>query len=102
MKQSDSVNIMINHSEAVIQIHVAELLHDELGVVMAKTWQQLSGSPLQEVVEGVGRTLLHLDLITVAPDLQAGQCNPHIQRPVELKQTEEVGSVLLLQHTLTG
>lgn len=70
------------------RLHVAALLHDELGVVMAKTWQQLSASPLQEVVEGVGGTLLHPDLIPVAPDLQTGQCNADVQRTVELKQTD--------------
>lgn len=76
-------------SEAFIQSHVAALLHDELGVVVAKTWQQLSGSPLQEVVEGVGGTLLHPDLIPVTPDLQTSQRNADVQRTVELKQTEE-------------
>lgn len=70
------------------QSHVTALLHDELGIVVAKTWQQLSGSPLQEVVEGVGGTLLHPDLIPVTPDLQAGQRNANVQRTVELKQTD--------------
>lgn len=65
------------------------LLHDQLGVVMVKAGQQLSGSPLQEVVEGVGGTLLHPDLIPVAPDLQTGQRHADVQRTVELKQTEE-------------
>lgn len=68
--------------------HVAALLHDELGVVVAKTWQQLSGSPLQEIVEGVGGTLLHPDLIPVTPDLQTGQRNADVQRTVELEQTD--------------
>ncbi len=52
---------------------------------MAKTRQQLSGSPLQEVVEGVGGALLHPDLITVAPDLQTGQRDADVQRTVKLK-----------------
>lgn len=68
---------------------MAVLLHDELRVVVAKARQQLSGSPLQEIVEGVGGTLLHPDLIPVAPDLQTGQRHPDVQRTVELKQTEE-------------
>lgn len=56
---------------------------------MVKAWQQLSGSPLQEVVEGVGGTLRHPDLIVVAPDLQTGQRHPDVQRTVELKETGE-------------
>lgn len=56
---------------------------------MAKAWQQVSGSPLQEVVEGVGGTLLHPDLIAVAPDLQTSQRHADVQRTVELKQEEE-------------
>lgn len=56
---------------------------------MAEAWQQVSGSPLQEVVEGVGRTLLHTDLIAVAPDLQTGQRHADVQRTVELKQEED-------------
>lgn len=78
-----------SESQAFIQLNVAVLLHDELSVVVTKAWQQLSGSPLQEVVEGVGGTFLHRDLIAVAPDLQTGQRNPDVQRTVELKQTEE-------------
>lgn len=59
---------------------------------MAKAWQQLSAPPLQEVVERVGGAPLHPDLIAVAPDLQARQRHPDLQRPVELKQS---GAVLL-------
>lgn len=44
------------------------LIHDQLGVVMAEAWQQLPGSPLQEVVEGVAGTLLHPDFVPVTPD----------------------------------
>lgn len=84
-----------SESETFILLN-APVLHDELGVVMAKAWQQLSGSPLQEVVEGVRRTLFHPDLISVAPDLQTGQRHPDVQRTVELEQTEEtrLGSVV--------
>lgn len=71
----------------------AALLHDELGVVVAKAWQQLSRSPLQEVVEGVGGTLLNSDLIAVIPDLQARQCHTDIQRTVELKHRRDVTQV---------
>lgn len=53
---------------------------------MAKAWQQLSAPPLQEVVERVGGAPLYPDLIAVAPDLQARQRHPDLQRPVELKQ----------------
>lgn len=56
---------------------------------MAKARQQLSGSPLQEVVECVGGTLVHTDLIPVAPDLQTGQRNADVQRTIELKETED-------------
>lgn len=56
---------------------------------MAKARQQLSGSPLQEVVEGVSGSLLHPDLIPVAPDLQTGQRNADVQGTVELKVRRE-------------
>lgn len=59
---------------------------------MAKARQQLAAPPLQEVVEGVGRTLLHPDLIAVAPDLQTGQRHAHVQRPVELQRQAEARS----------
>lgn len=70
-----------------------EASHDQLGVVVAKAWQQVSRSPIQEVVEGVGGALLHPYLVSVAPDLQAGQRHPHVQRTVEL---EEEGKLLVL------
>lgn len=60
-------------------------LHDELSVVMAEAGQQVSAPPFQEVVEGPGGSLLHLDLVPVAPDLHAGQRHTHVQGPVELK-----------------
>lgn len=65
---------------------------------MAKARQQVSGPPLQEVVEGVGGTLLHPDLVAVAPDLQTGQRHADVQRPVELKQEVEVVSVRFYRH----
>lgn len=65
-------------------------VHDQLGVVMAQARQQVPGSPLQEVVQRVAWTLLHTDLIAVAPDLQTGQRHTDVQRTVELKQEEEV------------
>ena len=77
-----------SESETFILLNVP-VLHDELGIVMAKTWQQLPGSPLQEVVEGVRGTLLHPDLVSVTPDLQTGQRHPYVQRTVELEQREE-------------
>lgn len=57
---------------------------------MAKARKQLSGPPLEEVVEGVRRTLLHSDLVTVAPDLQTGQRHTDVQRTVELRQKREM------------
>jgi len=58
--------------------------HDELGVVVLEAGQQLSGPPLQEVVQGLRGTLLHADLVPVGPDLQTGQRHADVQRPVEL------------------
>lgn len=59
---------------------------------MAKARQQVSRSPIQEVVERVRGALLHPDLIPVTPDLQAGQRHPHIQRTVELEEERLFGS----------
>lgn len=89
------MTITTDHS---LKRYRATRLHDELGVVMAKAWQQLSGPPLQEVVEGVGGILLHQDLISVAPDLQTGQRDPDVQRTVELKGTQDrrLGSSFLV------
>lgn len=74
-------------------LRTVALLHDELGVVVAKAWQQLSCSPLQEVVEGIGGTLLNSDLIAVIPDLQACQCHTDIQRTVELKHRKDMTQI---------
>lgn len=60
---------------------------------MAKAWQQVSGPPLQEVVQGVGRALLHADLVAVAPDLQTRERHADVQGAVELKQEEEAAQV---------
>ena len=69
---------------------------------MAKARQQLSGSPLQEVVEGVSGSLLHPDLIPVVPDLQTRQRNADVQGTVELKRSEERRSALHPQRRLTS
>lgn len=81
------------HEKASGGFYFGECLHDQLCVVVAKARQQVPGSPLQEVVKGVAGTLLHLDLVAVAPDLQAGQRHADVQRPVELKQEEEAAQV---------
>lgn len=71
------------------------LLRDELGVVMAKPRQQISGSPFQEVVEGVGGIFLHADLILVTPDLHTSQRHAHVQGPVVLKGRGKVAGLFL-------
>lgn len=69
----------------ILLLMVVVHLHDELGVVVAKPGQQISGPPFQEVVEGTGGFFLHADLILVTPNLHTSQRHAHIQGTVVLE-----------------
>jgi len=57
---------------------------DELSVVVAVLWTDVSSSVLKKVVHGRVGVVDDLNLISFNPDLNADQSDVHVERPVQL------------------
>lgn len=71
--------------------HWEHLRHKLCGVVLRPA-QEVSPAPQQEVIQGLLRIHINVNVVLVCPDLQAHQHDSNVERSIELQAEEETVS----------